>query len=264
MNASAASTGRCRLRLVTGPDAAALVRAVPARCCSPCEPAIRHVPRRRSRAGTCSCSQRATPSAGDGVAVGPSVDRPRRRAVLDAARAPGKAVSVPRGRRRPAARGGAVGDRAWGRPGRPCTGGGWATVPAAGMAYGLDELDTTVGGPAGTGGRHVRHLRLPGAGQQAGRDLREVPSRPWRAARRERGAARLQRAARDRQGRAAGEVDRSGARCRADLPGLSIGGAGGVLDYPEDGSRQPRADVAVVQVRDGRLELVSGGRPERP
>ena len=50
----------------------------------------------------------------------------------------------------------------------------------------------------------------------------------------------------------------------ADLPGLSIGGAGGVLDYPEDGSRQPRADVAVVQVRDGRLELVHGGRPERP
>ncbi len=50
----------------------------------------------------------------------------------------------------------------------------------------------------------------------------------------------------------------------ADLPGLSIGGAGGVLDYPEDGSRQPRADVAVVQVRDGRLELVSAGRPERP
>jgi len=50
----------------------------------------------------------------------------------------------------------------------------------------------------------------------------------------------------------------------AKLGGLSIGGAGGVLDYPEDGSRQPRADVAVVQVRDGRLELVHGGRPERP
>ena len=50
----------------------------------------------------------------------------------------------------------------------------------------------------------------------------------------------------------------------ADLPGLSIGGAGGVLDYPEDGSRQPRADVAVVQVRNGRLELVHRGRPERP
>jgi hypothetical protein len=50
----------------------------------------------------------------------------------------------------------------------------------------------------------------------------------------------------------------------ANLPGLEIGGAGGVLDYPEDGSRQPRADVAVAQVRDGRLELVHGGRPERP
>lgn len=50
----------------------------------------------------------------------------------------------------------------------------------------------------------------------------------------------------------------------ANLPGTSVGGAGGVLDYAEDGSRQPRADVAVVQVRDGRLELVSRGRPERP
>ena len=50
----------------------------------------------------------------------------------------------------------------------------------------------------------------------------------------------------------------------ANLPGLSIGGAGGVLDYPEEGSRQPRADVAVVQVRSGRLELVHRGRPDRP
>jgi branched-chain amino acid transport system substrate-binding protein len=50
----------------------------------------------------------------------------------------------------------------------------------------------------------------------------------------------------------------------ANLPGLSIGGAGGSLDYLEDGSRQPRADVAVVQVRGGRLELVARGRPERP
>jgi ABC-type branched-subunit amino acid transport system substrate-binding protein len=50
----------------------------------------------------------------------------------------------------------------------------------------------------------------------------------------------------------------------AALPGLSVGGAGGVLDYPDSGSRQPRADVAVVQVDGGRLDLVHGGRPERP
>jgi branched-chain amino acid transport system substrate-binding protein len=48
------------------------------------------------------------------------------------------------------------------------------------------------------------------------------------------------------------------------LPGLEVSGAGGVLNYEENGSRVPRADAALVEVRNGRLELVKRGRPERP
>ncbi len=48
----------------------------------------------------------------------------------------------------------------------------------------------------------------------------------------------------------------------AALPGLEVGGSLGVLDYPEDGGRVPVADVALVEVRDGRLELIDKGRVE--
>jgi ABC-type branched-subunit amino acid transport system substrate-binding protein len=50
----------------------------------------------------------------------------------------------------------------------------------------------------------------------------------------------------------------------AALPGLEVSGAGGVLNYEENGSRVPRADAALVEVRAGRVELVKRGRPERP
>ena len=50
----------------------------------------------------------------------------------------------------------------------------------------------------------------------------------------------------------------------AALPGLQVGGAGGVLNYERTGTRQPRADAAVVEVQDGRLNLLDKGRPERP
>jgi branched-chain amino acid transport system substrate-binding protein len=50
----------------------------------------------------------------------------------------------------------------------------------------------------------------------------------------------------------------------AALPGLEVSGAGGILNYEENGSRVPRADAALVEVRGGRLELIERGRPERP
>jgi hypothetical protein len=59
-------------------------------------------------------------------------------------------------------------------------------------------------------------------------------------------------------------VSKDPAAMAAALPGLEVPGAGGTLDYEENGSREPRADVALVEVRSGRLELVDRGRPERP
>ena len=50
----------------------------------------------------------------------------------------------------------------------------------------------------------------------------------------------------------------------AAMPGLEVAGAGGVLNYPEDGTHSPVADAALVEVREGRLELIERGRPERP
>ena len=46
-------------------------------------------------------------------------------------------------------------------------------------------------------------------------------------------------------------------------PGLEVGGAVGKIAYPEDGGANPRADVPVVAVADGRLKLVDARMPER-
>jgi hypothetical protein len=44
------------------------------------------------------------------------------------------------------------------------------------------------------------------------------------------------------------------------IPGLTVAGAVGTLVYDEDGARRPAAESAVVELRDGRLELVERGR----
>jgi hypothetical protein len=46
------------------------------------------------------------------------------------------------------------------------------------------------------------------------------------------------------------------------MPGLTVGGATGLLRYDEEGSRRPSAEAAVVEWRGGRFELVERGRPE--
>ncbi len=46
------------------------------------------------------------------------------------------------------------------------------------------------------------------------------------------------------------------------MPGLTVAGATGILRYDEEGRRRPSADAAVVELRDGRLELVRRGRGE--
>jgi hypothetical protein len=59
-------------------------------------------------------------------------------------------------------------------------------------------------------------------------------------------------------------VSKDPAAMAAAIPGLEVPGAGGVLNFEENGSRRPRADVALVEARSGRLELLKRGRPERP
>ncbi len=140
------------------------------------------------------------------------------------------------------------------------TGGGWSTVPAAGTAYGLDELDTTVGRRDGvtyaTFGYPVPGTKLDEIYE---RYRLAYGSRPV--------GSEVQlgyngiRVVDDGVDKAKSTDPRA---VVALLPGLSVGGAGGTLDFPDGGSHQPRADVAVVQVADRHLDLVHGGRPERP
>jgi hypothetical protein len=140
------------------------------------------------------------------------------------------------------------------------TGGGWASLPTSGSAYGLDQLDTTAGRRDGvtyaTFGYPVPGTKLDEVYE---RYRLAYGSRP------EGSEVQLGyngiRVVDDAVDKAKSVDPRVVA---AVLPGLSVGGAGGELDFPDGGSHQPRADVAVVAVAGGRLDLVHGGRPERP
>ncbi|MGZ4353868.1 MAG: ABC transporter substrate-binding protein [Gaiellaceae bacterium] len=256
--------GRVRHRVVAGPDAAALVRRGARVVLLPCaardqaraEAAL--AGRRVLELATCNDrpSARAWP-------VGPSLaDRAdalfatlRNNGVAQVALVPGGAGAVLRQRA-----------AAWGVGVAPSAtavvaGGGWDTVPLSRATYGLDELDTTA--RTRRDGVTFATFGFPVPGTK----LDEVYERYRLAYGSRPDGSEVQlgynaiRVVDDAVDAARSTDPRAVA---AALPGLSVGGAGGVLDYPKSGSRQPRADVAVVQVAGGRLDLVRGGRPERP
>jgi hypothetical protein len=251
--------GKVRLRLVTGPDAAALARDGARVVLLPC------AARDQARAQAALAGQEVLTLAtcndrppGAAWPVGPSL-ADRTDALYSTLRSRGvEAVSLvaatPALRQAAARWGIGVGS------GPVVTGGGWATVPASGDAYGLDGLDTTAGRRDGV---TYATFGYPTPGTK----LDEVYER-YRLAygsRPEGSEVQLGyngiRVVDDAVDKAKSADPRAVA---AVLPGLRVGGAGGVLDFPMSRSHQPRADVAVVQVDGRRLDLVHGGRPERP
>lgn len=252
--------GKLLLRLRTAPDAGALVRGGARVVLLPCaagdQARAQAALAGRNVLALATCNDRPR---GAAWAVGPSL-ADRTDALFGTLRDRGvKTVSLVAGTpalRRASAR--------WGigvAPSAPVvTGGGWSTVPAVGPAYGLDQLDRRQGRRDGV---TYATFGYPTPGTK----LDEVYER-YRLAygsRPEGSEVQLGyngiRVVDDAVDEAKSPDPRA---IVAALPGLRVGGAGGVLDFPEGGSHQPRADVAVVQVDDGRLDLVRGGRPERP
>jgi hypothetical protein len=253
--------GKVRLRLVTGPDAAVLVRGGAGVVLLPCA-AGDQARAQAALAGRrvlqlATCNDRPP---GAAWPVGPSI-ADRADALFATLRGRGVKTIALRSAT-PALRRAAV---RWGigvDPSAPTvvTGGGWSTVPPSGAGYGLDELDTRVGRRDGV---TYATFGYPFPGTK----LDEVYER-YRLAygsRPEGSEVQLGfnaiRVVDDAVDKAKSTDPRAVA---AILPGLRVGGAGGVLDFPTGGSHQPRADVAVVQVDDRHLDLVHGGRPERP
>jgi len=252
--------GKVRLRLLTAPDAAALIRGGASVVLLPCAAGDQ----RRAQAALAgrdvlalaTCSDRPP---GAAWPVGPSV-ADRADALFATLRGRGvKAVSLRAATpalRRAAARWGV----AVAASGPVVTGGGWATVPGSRRAYGLDGLDTPVGRRDGvtyaTFGYPVPGTKLDEVYE---RYRLAYGSRP------EGSEVQLGYNGIRVVDDAVDEAESTDPRAvAAVLPGLSVGGAGGTLDFADGGSHQPRADVAVVQVVDGQLDLIHGGRPERP
>ena len=253
--------GKVRLRLLTAPDAPALIRGGARVVLLPCaagdQARAQAALAGRDALALATCNDRPP---GTAWPVGPSL-ADRADALFSTLR--GREVKTISLRaatpalRRAAARWGIGVD-----PSAPTvvTGGGWPTVPPAGPAYGLDELDTAVGRRDGvtyaTFGYPVPGTKLDEVYE---RYRLAYGSRP------EGSEVQLGyngiRVVDDAVDKAKSTDPRAVA---VVLPGLSVGGAGGVLDYPDGGSHQPHADVAVVQVADGHLDLVHGGRPEHP
>jgi hypothetical protein len=253
--------GKVRLRLLTAPDAAALVRGGARVVLLPCaagdQARAQAALAGRDVLALATCNDRPP---GTAWPVGPSV-ADRADALFSTLRGRGvKTVSLRASTPallRAAAR--------WGigvAPSAPAvvTGGGWATVPAAAMAYGLDELDTTAGRRDGvtyaTFGYPVPGTKLDEIYER----YRLAYGSPPVGSEVQLGFNGI-RVVDDAVGKAKSPDPRA---VVAVLPGLSVGGAGGTLDFPDNGSHQPRADVAVVQIARGHLDLVHGGRPERP
>ena len=251
--------GKVKLRFRTSPDAAALVRGGARVVLLPC--AAHDQARAQAALAGRDVLQLATCNGrppGAAWAVGPSV-ADRWDALFGTLRGRGvKSVSL-RGAT-PALRSAAS---RWGvaaTSGPVVTGGGWATVPASGAAYGLDGLDTAAGRRDGV---TYSTFGYPTPGTK----LDEIYER-YRLAYGSRPEGRVVqlgyngiRVVDDAVDKAKSTDPRA---VTAVLPGLSVGGAGGTLDFPKGGSHQPRADVAVVEVSERQLDLVHGGRPERP
>jgi hypothetical protein len=269
MNSLGGIAGKVRVRFVTGPDAGALVRRGARAVLLPCEPADQARAeaalrgRRVFAVATCN-SWSPTKAWGAGPSLRDRVDglfaTLRDRHVDRAAIAAGPAAAT---MRRAAAD--------WGVDVTPTastvvTGSGWGAITQRRPVYGLDRLDSAAGiAAAGAGAEGVTFATfgypVPGS------ELDELYEkyRLDHGARPDGSEVQLGYDGVHVIGKAVEQAKTTDpAALAANLPGLSIGGAGGVLDYPEDGSRQPRADIAVVQVRDGRLELLTRGRPERP
>src|SRR5262249_35409843 len=139
-------------------------------------------------------------------------------------------------------------------------GGGWSTVPAVGPAYGLDQLDRRQGRRDGV---TYATFGYPTPGTK----LDEVYER-YRLAygsRPEGSEVQLGyngiRVVDDAVDEAKSPDPRA---IVAALPGLRVGGAGGVRVFPEGGSDQPRGAVAGVLCDAGHLDLVRAGTPEPP
>jgi hypothetical protein len=282
VNNAGGVAGRVKLRLNLGPSAEQLVVGGARALILPCEAgdegqALGQV-RRRHVLTFATCNN--DPAAGEGTnlplaapwGVGPDVsDRAAMLAALLHERQFQRVAVVP---------GGAAdflkdAVEAWGiqlvaqQPEGIVTDGDWRSVEELRgfPVYGLDRLDSAKGiraaGPHGSEGRIFATFGYPSPGSK----LDEVYER-YRLAHGARpdgsevglgfDAVRVLSAAMDE----AASTDL--ATMAAALPGLEVPGAGGVLNYEEDGSRQPRADVALVEVRSGRLELRKRGRPERP
>lgn len=253
--------GKVRLRLRTGPDAAALVRGGARVVLLPCaggdQARAQAALAGREVLALATCNDRPS---GAAWPVGPSL-ADRADALFSTLRGRGVKTVLLRAAtpalRRAAARWGIGVDPA---AATVVTGGGWTTVPVAKSAYGLDQLDTTRGRRDGvtyaTFGYPVPGTKLDEIYE---RYRLAYGSRP------EGSEVQLGYNGIRVVDDAADEAKSTDLRAfAAVLPGLSVGGAGGVLDYPKGGSHQPRADVAVVQVANGHLDLVHGGRPERP
>jgi branched-chain amino acid transport system substrate-binding protein len=273
--------GRVKLRLKQGPNAERLVDGGAQALILPCEArdegeALGDV-RRAPVLTFATCNN--DPAAGQGNlpltapwGVGPDVsDRAAMLAALLHERQFQRAAIVPGG----AAEFLKDAVEAWGiqvvaqQPEGIVTDGDWKSVDELRgfPVYGLDRLDSAKGirttGLHGSEGRIFATFGYPSPGSK----LDEVYER-YRLAHGARpdgsevglgfDAVRVLSAAMD-EASAADPVEMAAA-----LPGLEVPGAGGVLNYEENGSRRPRADVALVEVRSGRLDLLKRGRPERP
>jgi hypothetical protein len=251
--------GKVRLRLLTGPDAGALAGSGARVVLLPC--AARDQARAQAALAGRNVLQLATCNdrpPGAAWAVGPSL-ADRWDALFGTLRDRGvQSVSL---RAVTAALRSAA--KRWGlgtTSGPVVTAGGWSSVPASGSAYGLDQLDTTVGRRDGV---TFATFGYPAPGTK----LDEIYERYRLAYGSRPVGSDVQlgyngiRVVDDAVDEARSTDPRAVA---AVLPGFSVGGAGGTLDFPDSGSHQPRADVAVVQVNDRHLDLVRGGRPERP
>jgi branched-chain amino acid transport system substrate-binding protein len=272
--------GKLRLRVVAGPDARKLAREGASVFILPCEPgdegralgAVRGL--RVLTFATCNDE----PVVGAGAqtltapwGVGPDVDD--RAAMLAAglhdrdvtriALVPGGAADVIR---KAAA--------AWGiqvtlrQPEAIATDGDWAIVDRlrGRSVYGLDRLDTSRGiraAGADAEGRSFATFGFPVPGSE----LDELYER-YRLAYGARPDGSQAQLGYDAIRVLTEAVEKARSRdpvaVAGALPGLEVSGAGGVLNYPDDGSRRPRADAALVEVRNGRLDLVKRGRPELP
>jgi hypothetical protein len=258
---------KVRLRLITGRDAAALARRGARVVLLPCDPADQATAGAalagRNVLQLATCNDRPL---GRAWAVGPNlVDRAD--ALFAAVRASGvKQVALRNAgavlRRAAAAWKMGVSRTA----GTVVTGGGWQTVPRRRAAYGLDPLDTVSGRRASPHSEGVVFATFGFASPGSKLDEIEEKYRLDYGARPDSSVVQLgydaTRVLNNAVEKAASTDPRALA---AALPGLGVAASGGVLNYPPlGGGHQPRADVAVVQIMDGRLNFVHGGRPERP